>query len=74
VTGVLALAAVLLARNPTPGLWLGLATSLLVAGPMLPRFLQSGTFFPAGLTLALSVITLVVAVVALLAKRPVTHG
>lgn len=70
VTGALALAAaVLLVRNPTGGLALGLATALLVGGSFLPRFLKSPHFYPGGLTLLLSVVALAVSVAALLAAR-----
>ena len=70
VTGVLAItAAGLLARNPTTGLWLGLATAVLVLGSFVPRFLRSPNFYPGGLTILLSAIALAATIAALVAAR-----
>lgn len=71
VTGALAItAAVLLGRSPTTGLWIGLATAVLLLGRFVPAFLKSPNFYPTGLTTLLSVIALAVTIAALVAARP----
>lgn len=61
-----AAAAVLLARNPMTGLGLGLVAALVAGGSLLRRFLDNPVVFPSGLTVLLSVVTLVVTILALL--------
>jgi len=70
VCGALSLAAaLLLPGKPVLGLALGIAAALLAGGGMAPRFFQSPKLWPGGVTLAFSVVTLIVAVVALTQAR-----
>lgn len=53
-------ASFLMARNPSVGLTLGLVAALVVGLAMLIRFSKTRSFLPAGMTLVLSIITIVV--------------
>ena len=54
-----------------PGLILGALAALVVMGAMGSRFAKSRTFMPAGLTLILSLVTLVIVVAVILRTRAV---
>lgn len=70
VCGVLSLAAaILLTNNPTLGLTLGGVATLLVGGNMARSFVKTGHLWPAGITLAASLLTLIVIVAAFFAAR-----
>ncbi len=59
----------LMARNPSVGMTLGLIVSFAVGLAMLIRFSKTRAFLPAGMTLVLSIITIVVVTMGLSALR-----
>jgi uncharacterized membrane protein (UPF0136 family) len=74
VCGLLALAAgVLVPKSTNVGLLLALLAALAVGGSMLPRFLKAPKVFPSGVTLALSLIVLVVTVAVFFSARPAAN-
>ncbi len=70
VCGGLTLAAAgLLATRPRPALVMGIVAALLVGGSMGARFAKNPKLFPGGVTLAASVVSLLVSVAALVTTQ-----
>jgi len=62
--GLTLAAALLLASRPRPALVMGIVAALLVGGSMGARFAKNPKLFPGGVTLAASVVSLLVSVAA----------